>query len=114
MLRTTKTRLLFSWRQGKAEESFLPVHYDCFDFLRFREGSYEASKALLDNFANREITDHMDRLPRDVASERLHHDIVRLLDEHIARSPQMATIISSGPLIGKMAGKMGVARGAGG
>lgn len=66
-----------------------------------REGSYEASKALLDNFANREITDHMDRLPRDVAGERLHHDIVRLLDEHIARSPQMATIISSGPLIGQ-------------
>lgn len=69
-------------------------------FLAAREGSYEASKALLDNFANREITDHMDRLPRDVASERLHQDIVRLLDEHVARSPQMATIISSGALIG--------------
>lgn len=69
-------------------------------FLAAREGSYEACRALLDNFANREITDHMDRLPRDVAGERLHHDIVRLLDEHIPRSPQMATMISNGPLIG--------------
>lgn len=69
-------------------------------FLAAREGSYEACKALLDTFANREITDHMDRLPRDVASERLHHDIVRLLDEHIPRSPQMANVISNGGLIG--------------
>lgn len=70
-------------------------------FLAAREGSFEACKALLDNFANREITDHMDRLPRDVASERLHHDIVRLLDEHVPRSPQMVSVISNGPLIGK-------------
>lgn len=69
-------------------------------FLAAREGSYEACKALLDSFANREITDHMDRLPRDVASERLHHDIVRLLDEHIPRSPQMVNVISNGGLIG--------------
>lgn len=62
-------------------------------FLAAREGSYEACKALLDNFANREITDHMDRLPRDVAAERLHHDIIRLLDDHIPRSPQMVTVI---------------------
>jgi len=27
----------------------------------------------------------MDRLPRDIAAERLHHDIVRLLDDHVAR-----------------------------
>jgi len=70
-------------------------------FLAAREGSYEASKALLDNFANREITDHMDRLPRDVAGERLHHDIVRLLDEHVPRSPQMVTMIPNGPIIGE-------------
>ncbi|KYO27245.1 neurogenic locus notch-like protein 3-like [Alligator mississippiensis] len=57
-------------------------------FLAAREGSYEAAKILLDHFANREITDHLDRLPRDIAHERLHHDIVRLLDEHSAgRSP---------------------------
>merc|ERR1712018_427379 len=30
----------------------------------------------------------MDRLPRDVAQERLHHDIVRLLEEHIPPAPQ--------------------------
>uniref|UniRef100_A0A8C6XKR1 Notch C-terminal domain-containing protein n=1 Tax=Naja naja TaxID=35670 RepID=A0A8C6XKR1_NAJNA len=58
-------------------------------FLAAREGSYEAAKILLDHFANREITDHMDRLPRDVAQERLHHDIVRLLDDYnTVRSPQ--------------------------
>lgn len=41
----------------------------------------------------------MDRLPRDVASERLHHDIVRLLDEHVPRSPQMVNAIPNGSLI---------------
>ncbi|EMP30126.1 Neurogenic locus notch like protein 3, partial [Chelonia mydas] len=60
-------------------------------FLAAREGSYEAAKILLDHFANREITDHMDRLPRDIAQERMHHDIVRLLDEYnTVRSPQGA------------------------
>lgn len=44
---------------------------------------------LLAHFANREITDHMDRLPRDIAQERMHHDIVQLLDEYnTVRSPQ--------------------------
>merc|ERR1712242_622121 len=56
-------------------------------FLACREGSYQAAKALLDHCANRDITDHMDRLPRDVAQERLHHDIVRLLEEHIPPAP---------------------------
>lgn len=64
-------------------------------FLAAREGAFEACKALLDNFANREITDHMDRLPRDVASERMHHDIVRLLDEHVPRNPQMVPVVQS-------------------
>uniref|UniRef100_A0A8C9W046 Neurogenic locus notch homolog protein 1 n=1 Tax=Scleropages formosus TaxID=113540 RepID=A0A8C9W046_SCLFO len=59
-------------------------------FLAAREGSYETAKVLLDHFANREITDHMDRLPRDIAQERMHHDIVRLLDEYnLVRSPPM-------------------------
>uniref|UniRef100_A0A8C6ULA4 Neurogenic locus notch homolog protein 1 n=1 Tax=Neogobius melanostomus TaxID=47308 RepID=A0A8C6ULA4_9GOBI len=59
-------------------------------FLAAREGSYETAKVLLDHFANREITDHMDRLPRDIAQERMHHDIVRLMDEYnLVRSPQM-------------------------
>lgn len=56
-------------------------------FLGAREGSYGACRALLDAMANREITDHMDRLPRDVAQERMHDDIVRLLDEHCPRPP---------------------------
>lgn len=57
-------------------------------FLAAREGSYETAKVLLEHFANREITDHMDRLPRDIAQERMHHDIVRLLDEYnLVRSP---------------------------
>ncbi|XP_032993593.1 neurogenic locus notch homolog protein 1 isoform X2 [Lacerta agilis] len=64
-------------------------------FLAAREGSYETAKVLLDNFANRDITDHMDRLPRDIAQERMHHDIVRLLDEYnLVRSPPL----HSGPL----------------
>ncbi|KFU90549.1 Neurogenic locus notch protein 1, partial [Chaetura pelagica] len=64
-------------------------------FLAAREGSYETAKVLLDHFANRDITDHMDRLPRDIAQERMHHDIVRLLDEYnLVRSPPL----HSGPL----------------
>lgn len=55
-----------------------------------REGSYETAKVLLDHYANREITDHMDRLPRDIAQERMHHDIVRLMDDYnLVRSPHM-------------------------
>ena len=50
-------------------------------FLACREGAYGAAKFLLEAGANRDITDHMDRLPRDVASEKLHQDIVKLLDE---------------------------------
>lgn len=58
-------------------------------FLAAREGSCHAVKVLLAHFANREITDHMDRLPRDIAQERMHHDIVQLLDEYnTVRSPQ--------------------------
>lgn len=41
----------------------------------------------------------MDRLPRDVASERLHHDIVRLLDEHVPRSPQMVNVIPNSNIL---------------
>ncbi|KAK1892776.1 Neurogenic locus notch like protein 1 [Dissostichus eleginoides] len=59
-------------------------------FLAAREGSFETAKVLLDHFANREITDHMDRLPRDIAQERMHHDIVRLMDDYnLVRSPHM-------------------------
>lgn len=67
-------------------------------FLAAREGSYETAKVLLDHFANRDITDHMDRLPRDIAQERMHHDIVRLLDEYsLVRSPQLHGTTLGGP-----------------
>ena len=56
-------------------------------FLAAREGSFEAAKILLDHYANREITDHMDRLPRDVAAERMHHDIHHLLEEYRVTTP---------------------------
>lgn len=57
-------------------------------FLAAREGSYEAAQVLLDHYSNRDITDHLDRLPRDTAQERMHHDIVRLLDQYnLVHSP---------------------------
>jgi hypothetical protein len=59
---------------------------DCHDqtplFLAAREGSCEAVKQLLEHGANRDIADHMDRLPRHVAHERMHRDIVSLLDDY--------------------------------
>ena len=51
-------------------------------FLAAREGSYQAARALLDHGANREIQDHMDGLPITVAKERMHSDIVTLLEEY--------------------------------
>lgn len=56
-------------------------------FLAAREGCYESAKLLLDHYANRDITDHMDRLPRDIAQERMHQDIVKLLEEYRVNSP---------------------------
>uniref|UniRef100_A0A8C2AY09 Neurogenic locus notch homolog protein 1 n=1 Tax=Cyprinus carpio TaxID=7962 RepID=A0A8C2AY09_CYPCA len=59
-------------------------------FLAAREGSYETAKVLLDHLANREIADHLDQLPRDIAQERMHHDIVRLLEEYsLVQSPTL-------------------------
>lgn len=57
-------------------------------FLACREGCAQAARHLLENYANRDITDCMDRLPRDVAMERMHHDLVKLLDDFVpALSP---------------------------
>lgn len=56
-------------------------------FLAAREGSFEAVKVLLDHHSNRDITDHMDRLPRTIAHDRMHHDIVGLLDNYYPNSP---------------------------
>jgi len=64
-------------------------------FLSAREGSYQAARALLDHCANRDIQDHMDRLPIHVAHERMHQDIVQLLDEHIPPAPPMNASLHS-------------------
>ena len=37
-----------------------------------KEGSYQAARALLDHCANRDIQDHMDRLPVHIAQEKMH------------------------------------------
>ena len=58
-------------------------------FLAAREGSCRAAQVLLDYGANRDIADDMDRLPRDIGQERMHFDIVKLLDEHCTTSPGM-------------------------
>ena len=54
-------------------------------FVTAKEGSFEGCLSLLDHSANRDITDDMDYLPRDIAEERCHQDIVKLLDEYRVR-----------------------------
>lgn len=65
-------------------------------FLAAREGSSHTAQILLDHYANRDITDHMDRLPRDIAHERQHRDILRLLDEY-RMSPAGMTLSNGMP-----------------
>ena len=45
-----------------------------------------------------------------MASERLHTDIVRLLDEHVPRSPQVLSVVpnAAGQLIGRTLYPQGV------
>ena len=73
-------------------------------FLAAREGSYQAARALLDHCANRDIQDHMDRLPIHVAHERMHQDIVQLLEEHIPPAPplnaSLPSLVASGQMFG--------------
>jgi len=66
--------------RGDANKDALDAYDQTPLFLAAREGSREAVRALLDTGANRDLPDHMDRLPRDMALERLHHDIARMLD----------------------------------
>ncbi|KAJ6651633.1 hypothetical protein lerEdw1_020772 [Lerista edwardsae] len=49
-------------------------------FLAAQEGSYKVARLLLQHGAKQNVRDHMGRLPKDVARERLHHDILSLLD----------------------------------
>ena len=89
-LRAVKLRSLSIEKMFDILFLFCPPQEETPLFLAAREGSYETAKVLLDHYANREITDHMDRLPRDIAQERMHHDIVRLMDEYnLVRSPPM-------------------------
>jgi len=51
-------------------------------FLAAREGSFNVASILLHHCnANVDLPDHMDCLPRDVAVQRHHMDIVKLLDD---------------------------------
>ena len=56
-------------------------------FVAAKEGCCESVKTLLSYYANREITDHLDRLPRDIASEKNHRDIMKLLVEYPVDMP---------------------------
>lgn len=62
-----------------------------------KEGSYETAKILLDHYANREITDQMDRLPRDIAAEKMHQDILQMLEDYRVTSPAALALHSGIP-----------------
>lgn len=72
------------------------VHEETPLFLAAREGSLAAVGTLLEHGANRDITNHMDRRPRDVARDRMHMDIVELLDKY---TPSAASLSSPPSLV---------------
>ena len=39
-------------------------------------------RLLIENYANKEIPDYLDKLPIDIAREKQYHKIVNLLNEH--------------------------------
>ncbi|XP_048844850.1 neurogenic locus notch homolog protein 1-like [Brienomyrus brachyistius] len=91
-------------------------------FLAAREGSFDAARVLLDHCCSRDITDHLDQLPRDVACERMHHDIVQLLDHYnlapgadrpLGRGLAPAPAVSGGGAQGKKGRRVGNSRTAG-
>ena len=47
-----------------------------------KEGCHDCVRALVQSCANREITDHLDRQPCDIAKEKMHQDIYKLLTEY--------------------------------
>lgn len=49
-------------------------------FLAVKNGQYEMAKLLLENLANSNIPNDMNQMPRDIAAERRHSNIVELLD----------------------------------
>ena len=50
-------------------------------FLASKEGSASVVKMLLSSFANRKLADNMDQSPLDIAKQREHADIVKLLSD---------------------------------
>jgi len=68
-------------------------------FLAAREGSYEVAKLLLQHGkVNADLPDHMERFPRDIALQRQHHDIARLIDEFSRSPPSSGGCLSTLPL----------------
>ena len=43
---------------------------------------YSLHRLLIENYANKEIPDYLDKLPIDIAREKQYHKIVNLLNEH--------------------------------
>lgn len=69
-------------------------------FLGAREGNYEVTRLLLENLANRDVADHMDRLPRDIAADHKHDLVVGLLD-NVSVKPlsSVASVQTSGVVL---------------
>ncbi|KAL8213230.1 UNVERIFIED_CONTAM: hypothetical protein K2H54_061573 [Gekko kuhli] len=65
-------------------------------FLAAQEGSCKVACLLLQHGAKQNIPDHVGRLARDVAQERLHHDILSLLDSP-RPSPTASQLLSHRP-----------------
>lgn len=57
-------------------------------FLAAREGTKPAVELLLKYNANKDINDEMDVSPIDIARDRQHYDIVRLLEDHDPLTPK--------------------------
>ncbi len=67
-------------------------------FLACKEGHVPTVQVLLDHYANREITDHLDQSPRDMASENLYRDVLKLLDTYkVVPSPSASLPTVSSP-----------------
>ena len=56
-------------------------------FVAAKEGCANSAQLLIDFCAKRDVADVFGRLPRDVAKEKLHHDIVNILDVYQQQLP---------------------------
>lgn len=57
-------------------------------FLAAREGARTAVEILLAHNANKDIKDQLDKSPMDIAREKRHDDILRLLEDHEPQTPR--------------------------